>query len=349
MGILRDIFDVPEYTNGALADVLLESGIKSFSGTKFNPYHDSSGRFSSGSGGGAHLAPDTGGGSGGGGSGSSAKPTVPVTYNKDDKKWSLPNGKPVPEHIPRIPPAWTDVKVATSKNSSLLVTGSDAKGRSQSIYSAAHWAKAAETKFARVNELRTKVKSIQREIKEDVKNPKIKEEAACLRLVLETGIRPGGTGNTQAEKQAYGATTLEGRHVHVTAKGVSLQFVGKKGVDLDIPITSKTVANDLVRRKKQAGSSGKIFDTSEGKVLSYSKSKDGGSFKTKDFRTAKGTTTAIESMRGVSIPKNEKEYKKSVRAVAAKVAKTLGNTPVVALQSYIDPTVFSKWRASAGV
>jgi len=34
---------------------------------KFNPYHGPDGRFSSGSGGGAHMAPDTGGGAGGGG------------------------------------------------------------------------------------------------------------------------------------------------------------------------------------------------------------------------------------------------------------------------------------------
>jgi len=49
----------------SMKTVQLETGVKSFKGLKFNPYHDSEGRFTTGSGSGAHLAPDTGGGTGG--------------------------------------------------------------------------------------------------------------------------------------------------------------------------------------------------------------------------------------------------------------------------------------------
>jgi chromosome segregation ATPase len=53
---------------------------KSLKGLKFNPNHDSSsGRFSTGSGSGAHMAPDTGGGSGGGTLGGS--PGEKESYN----------------------------------------------------------------------------------------------------------------------------------------------------------------------------------------------------------------------------------------------------------------------------
>ncbi len=54
----------------------VEEENKAFLDTKFNPHHDPrSGRFSSGTGSGAHLAPDTGGGTGGGGAGFAGYPS----------------------------------------------------------------------------------------------------------------------------------------------------------------------------------------------------------------------------------------------------------------------------------
>ena len=56
---------------------------------KFNPYHDSSGRFSSGSGGGSggpKLAPDTGGGTGGGGGKESYNDRIEGTQKEADRE-----------------------------------------------------------------------------------------------------------------------------------------------------------------------------------------------------------------------------------------------------------------------
>lgn len=261
-----------------------------------------------------------------------------------DGNFVMEDGSPLPSHIPRIPPAWENVTIAEDASADLLVKGTDAKGRSQSIYSEAHWAKAAQKKFARTNELRQKEKQIRQELLNDMRSAKTKEEATCLLLIQRTGIRPGGEGDTKAAKQAYGATTLQGQHVVVDGSDVRLKYTGKKGVERDVLVTDSRLKADLIRRKKKAGDSGKLFNTDAGKLLRYSKSKDGGGFKTKDFRTARGTSTAIELMKQVKRPKNMKEYKKAVREVAKGVAERLGNTPAVALQSYIDPTVFSKWR-----
>jgi F0F1-type ATP synthase membrane subunit b/b' len=46
---------------------VLKETAETLRGIKFNPYHDSEGRFSTGGSGGPKLAPDTGGGTGGGG------------------------------------------------------------------------------------------------------------------------------------------------------------------------------------------------------------------------------------------------------------------------------------------
>ncbi len=163
---------------------------------------------------------------------------------------------------------------------------------------------------------------------------------------MATGIRPGGEGNTMAEKKAYGASTLKGSHVKGDNEdNVRLKFVGKKGVDISLKVTDKDVAKDLLARKAAAGSYGHLFETSSAKLLEYTHSKDGGSFKTKDFRTLLGTRTAQAEVDKVKrAPTTEKEYKKAVKAVATVVSKQLGNTPTIALQSYIHPAVFAKWR-----
>jgi hypothetical protein len=45
----------------------------------------------------------------------------------------------------------------------------------------------------------------------------------------------------------------------------------------------------------------------------------------------------------------EAQYKNSTLDIATAVSQRLGNTPTVALQSYIPPEVFAEWRAHAGV
>jgi len=288
---------------------------------------DSRGRFGSG-------------GGGGGGGMSNAK--------RKGKRWVMEDGFELPEHVPKnIPPAWKQVKVSTNKQDELLVTGLDSKGRTQRVYSDAHCIKVAKAKFARNNELRKKRKAIRKELNQDVKRPEVREEAACLRLIQETGIRPGSRRDTMAEKQAYGGVTLQGKHVVVKGEKVRLQFTGKKGVNLDIPVNDKTIAKDLMARKRTVGSRGDLFNTSQSKLSEYAHTKDGGGFKTKDFRTAKGTSTAIGLVSKAPVPQNPKEYKKAVRGVATKVSQVLGNTPTVALQSYIDPAVFSGWRTAS--
>lgn len=258
-------------------------------------------------------------------------------------EFTLPDGRPLPKHISKIPPAWTEVEISEDPKADLLVKGRDAKGRVQSVYSDSHRAKRAAIKFARVAELRAKSQQVKGEILADLAT-KHREEAATLLLIQDTGLRPGSTRDTKAAKQAYGATTLEGRHVIIEKEQVRLRFVGKKGKDLDIAVTSLAVREILVRRKKAAGATGKLFDTDHGDLLGYAKTKDGGGFKTKDFRTARGTAIAVNRIKAMEPPTTKREYKQRVKEVATAVSQQLGNTPVIALQSYIDPNVFSSWR-----
>ncbi len=259
------------------------------------------------------------------------------------------DGSPLPDHIAslKLPPAWTDVRICPDPEGTLLASGRDSKGRLQCVYSEAFSKTQAEAKFARVQELRTKFTDIhaQNEKNTRSRNPKVKDTAECLKLIMHTGIRPGSEDDTGAAVQAYGASTLLGSHVVETKSGLQLHFTGKKGVNLKIPVTDESVANMLRRRKKAAGAEGQLFpNTHEKHLLNYSNQLDGGGFKTKDFRTHVGTSTALSEIEKMPVPKDEKEYRKQVLAVAKIVSSKLGNTPVVALASYIAPECFAAWQ-----
>jgi DNA topoisomerase-1 len=277
-----------------------------------------------------------------GAGGGAARSTQTLTHNGKD--WQSSTGS-VPEHIKKlgIPPAWKDVTVNNNPEANLQAQGTDAKGRRQSIYSEKASMAAAAKKFARNKELLDKQAEVFSQTQSGMKSsdPKIREAASVVSLIQSTGIRPGSEKDTGAEKKAYGATTLEGRHVVVDGDKVRLEFVGKKGVSLKIPVTDPQVATMLAERKRMAGESGKLFATSSTDVLEYSHSLDGGGFKTKDFRTLKGTQTALNAIgRNPTPAKSEKEYKMRVKEIAKEVSSVLGNTPVIALQSYINPFVF---------
>lgn len=262
-------------------------------------------------------------------------------------KWVMEDGSPLPKYLEgvNIFAGWSNVQVSTDPKAELLVTAFDSKGRRQSLYSKAHWTKAAAVKFARTREGLQKREAIIKENNVNRTDPAKREDADVMMLILQTGIRPGSTNDTKAAVKAYGATTLEGRHVVVAAGKVRLRFTGKKGVSLDIPVEDKEIAQMLQERKKSAGDSGKLFATDNNKLLKYAHSLDGGKFKTKDFRTIIGTKTAIDEIAKVNaVPKTKKEYVAQVKMIAKIVSEKLGNTPTVALQSYIDPSVFSAWR-----
>lgn len=266
-----------------------------------------------------------------------------------DGKRVLEDGSPLPEHIQKlvIPPAWTDVKINPDPDGDLLAMGRDAKGRLQPIYSERFAQSQAEAKFMRVQQLAHEFEAISKQNDKDrrSKDERKRDSADCAFLIMRTGLRPGSDDDTGAEKKAYGATTLEGKHVVIEGGKVFLRFTGKKGVSLNLEMDDPEVVKMLKKRKKEAGEDGKLFSKTHDKaLLDYTHTLDGGHFKTKDFRTHMGTHTAMKEVAAMEKPKNEKEYKKAVMAVAKKVSAKLGNTPTMALQAYINPVVFADWR-----
>lgn len=242
----------------------------------------------------------------------------------------------------RIPPAWTNVFISNNPNAPLQATGLDSKGRRQSLYSAKHTERAAAEKFERLKAFRKELPRIRAEMAKDMAGttPKETEPSSALFLIERTGMRIGGEGDTRAEKKAYGASNLEARHVKITGDRVDFDFIGKKGVRIELTVSDKELAKML---KPRVAKGGRLFDTDAAGVRAYMKSitKE---FTPKDFRTYVGTAEAIRVANTLPKPKTPKEYKKRTEYVGHRVSLVLGNTQKEALKSYIDPAVFHKWQ-----
>lgn len=249
----------------------------------------------------------------------------------------------------KLPPAWTHVHLSEDPKADLQAVGTDAAGRTQYRYSAAHTERAAAEKFARLKEFHAALPDLRTQIAEDMRDRSLSEEeresAVMLHVIDQTAFRPGSDSDTGADKFAYGVTTLEGRHVKVDGDKVRFRFRGKDGVLNAKTITNPALAHEFKDRLTRTGPHEPLFPTAtDAHLRDYLHARDG-DFKPKDLRTWHGTNTALKTIAKMKAPTTEKEFKKAQRVVAKAVAGWLGNTPAVALKSYIDPAVWSKWKA----
>ena len=274
-----------------------------------------------------------------------------IFRSEGEKRWRTPGGfvdKATQSRLEalKVPPAWKDVKLSSDPKADLQVTGIDKKGRKQAIYSVEHSERASAEKFARLKEFTQELPQLRQKIEADINNKSIppheREAAAVLSLIDKTGFRIGSDRETGADKTAFGASTLKANHVKIDGDKVQFSFTGKKGVRINKTVHDEHLASILKGRVKTRG---RLFDVTDGQVRDYLRSRDG-EFKVKDFRTWKGTAVAIREIQKMKPPAEGKPFLKAQRMVARKVARELGNTPTVALKSYIDPAAWSHWKVA---
>jgi len=271
------------------------------------------------------------------------------TQRKEDGSYVDSSGKNLPEEIQqrirslRLPPAWKDVQISENSDSDLQALGKDAKGRYQYVYSAAHSERQSAAKFNRVKQFVKSLPSLTSAVRRDLEKGGVEgDNAALILLMRKTGFRVGSEADTKAAKEALGASTLTDKNVKINGDEITFDFIGKKGVSIKQKIKDRELAAILRPRLKRGG---KLFQTTDNKVRQYMKKATGEDFKPKDLRTVVAAETALNAMQSMDFPKNEKEFKKNRTIVGKQVAEKLGNTPTVALASYIPPEVFSQWKS----
>jgi DNA topoisomerase-1 len=257
---------------------------------------------------------------------------------------SQPKGKAVFIHGIRIAPAYKVIWQAPNADAELVAIVRDAKGRRQYLYSARHWEKANAAKFEHAAAFMEVRPQLEKKIVEALgaKDQTTRQCAEALYLISKAAIRVGSTKDTLADKKAYGATTLEGRHVSVKGEDVRLRFVAKKGVAVDMTLKDAQLA--LILGKRKGKDDARLWPHATAKLINemishWTKVKA----TAKSFRTATGTETAMEAIRGMRVPKSKKAKREAINIVCDRVAARLGNTRSVARASYINPAVWAVW------
>ena len=104
----------------------------------------------------------------------------------------------------------------------------------------------------------------------------------------------------------------------------------------------------MLRSRKRGRRNARLLDTTDRKLREYMSDVAEG-VKPKDLRTYLATSVAASMVNSGKVPKDGKEYKKRRGEVAKTVSAMLGNTPTVALASYIAPSVFGPWEGAAAL
>lgn len=245
------------------------------------------------------------------------------------------------------PPAWQMVYVndGSSKIEHRTAYGWDGQGNQQNKYPAAHSVEKSKEKHQRITELLKDIPKLDKALKKDAMDD---DTAAVVYLMRITGIRVGGKSShakVDPNVEAFGASSLLGKHVTINNSSVTLHFIGKGGKEQKYVIKDKFFFDIMSKRKKDKRANDRFFDTTEAKSIAYIRSKTGKNYKNHDLRTYHGTTLALKliAKKNGRLPKSQAEFRRWRNEVGDEVAKQLGNTRALALKSYVAPSVFEPW------
>ncbi len=253
-----------------------------------------------------------------------------------------------------IPPAWTDVWICKKANGHLQATGFDIRGRKQYRYHTLWNKLRSETKYFRLYDFGKNLPTLREQLEKDMAVPGLHMEKILATIVLlleQTSIR---IGSSFYEKLygSYGLTTLKNKHVSIKGTNILFSFKGKKGIDHEISLRSKRLANIVKKCHAIPGKElfqfydeqGKIHPVDSGMVNEYIQQISGAEFSAKDFRTWAGSVHALSAChaRGVCEDSN---LKTTVNEVLKEVALQLGNTPTVCKKYYVHPLVLELYQS----
>ena len=253
----------------------------------------------------------------------------------------------------RIPPAWTDVHIATTDAAAVQAWGFDVKGRKQYRYHERAVERGELRKHHRVRELAHDLPAIRRRIARDFARRGLTRErvtAGVIRLISEGFFRVGSERYAK-ENKTFGITTMQKRHVRVESGRAVFSYVGKRSIEQRQVIVDPALTRFVAQLARTPGRrlfryqtpDGGWADLSARDVNEYLHALVGVPYTAKDFRTWGGTLRAAMVLSDIGAPGSPTEAKKNVLTAVRLVAAELGNTPTIARKSYIHPLVLSRY------
>ena len=256
----------------------------------------------------------------------------------------------------RIPPAWSDVRIAVNKRAKVLAQGVDKAGRTQAIYHPAFRAKQEQAKFERILSFGDALPRLRKQVEADLRTHTLSRDRvlACIVKLIDQAYFRIGNEQYARENQSYGITTLRSKHTTVRGDTIVFDFMGKSGKQHHKVIADRQLARIVKRLDELPGyevfkyqdEAGNLHDITSADVNEYIKRHAGEDFTAKDFRTWGGTLLATMELIATERAANERERKKIVTHCVKRVAQKLGNTPAVARSSYISPRIIESYLTS---
>jgi DNA topoisomerase-1 len=250
-----------------------------------------------------------------------------------------------------LPPAWTDVAIASSPTSAIQAVGRDVAGRWQYRYSPAHVRRREQEKFRRLLKFAESLPGMRAAVARDLAQPGLGREKvmACILRILSTCFLRPGSEIYASENGSFGIATLRNRHVTIKGDLVTFDFRGKSSKRQVAELRDPIVARVLRNLRKLPGAEvfkfvdadGKIVDIKSRLINEYIKQVMGERFSAKDFRTWAGTLLCAAALAraGANPAESKSARRRKVVAAVKETADTLGNTPAVCRSSYISPAV----------
>jgi DNA topoisomerase-1 len=248
-----------------------------------------------------------------------------------------------------IPPAWTDVWIASDPHAHLQATGRDARGRKQYRYHRRWREIRHQTKYDRMVPFAHALPALRRCVERDLRSTALTREkvvAAVVDLLAKTFLRIGNTEYARSNK-SFGLTTLRDGHVSIRGTELRFEFRGKSGVRQSVTFSDARLARIVKRCQDLPGqelfqyvdTGGRRRRVTSADVNAYVREATGDEFTAKDFRTWAGTVMAAIALREQPPRSSERQSKSVIARAIEQVAKHLGNTPTVCRTCYIHPYV----------
>jgi DNA topoisomerase-1 len=256
-----------------------------------------------------------------------------------------------------IPPAWKEVAVSRSPQTSVQAVGRDRAGRWQYLYHAAQVRHRERRKFERLLRFGTALPRLRRALAEDLRKRDLARDtvlAHVVRILACAFIRPGSEVYA-AENGSYGIATLRRKHVSVTRDCVSFDFPAKSGKRQQRMLRDARTAR-MIRRLlrlpgyevfKYVDADGAVVDIKRADINEYIKRHMGDAFSAKDFRTWTGTLICACALARAAAAQSgaaPATKKKVVVAALKETARQLGNTPAICRSSYVSPCLLSAYE-----
>ena len=255
----------------------------------------------------------------------------------------------------RLPPAWTEVSIATTAVAPLQAIGRDAAGRWQYRYSPRFVERQEQQKYRRLVAFARALPKLRERIDRDLRRKELDRErvlGAILR-VLSTCFMRAGSQFYADEHGAYGIATLLKRHVTVKGDLVVFDYTGKFHKPQHRELRDRRVAR-VVRALIREAPGKALFqyrdaegwvDVRRRHINQYIKEVMGERFSAKDFRTWAGTLICASALARAGVDPDEPKRVRKAKVVTAvkETAARLGNTPAICRGSYIYPSVLSSF------